>query len=166
MHNLEIRNFAEHDVEGFHACLDAVARERRYLSILRAPSIERTRIWLTKGIEDKDIRLILLHNSRIIGWCDIEGNDHEGFSHSGKLGIGLLREYRGLGLGSKLLNKTLITAIERGLERVELDVYASNHNAINLYKNFNFKVEGQKRRARKLNGVYDDIIMMAIVFDE
>jgi len=82
------------------------------------------------------------------------------------LGIGLLREYRGLGLGSKLLNKTLITAIERGLERVELDVYASNHNAINLYKNFNFKVEGQKRRARKLNGVYDDIIMMAIVFDE
>ena len=80
--------------------------------------------------------------------------------------MGLLKEYRRQGLGSRLLKETLSVAKKRGLERVELDVYASNAPAVKLYEKFNFQIEGRKRKARKLDGTYDDIIVMAILFEQ
>jgi len=54
----------------------------------------------------------------------------------------------------------------RGIERVELSVYASNFTAIHLYEKFNFKLGGQKKKARKLDGSYDDLIVMGLVFEK
>lgn len=49
------------------------------------------------------------------------------------------------------------------MERAELEVFASNRPAIALYEAAGFVHEGVKRRARKLEGVYDDIVLMAIM---
>jgi len=166
MSQIQIRHITQKDFEGFHACFDAVARERKFLSFTEAPSPKETHKWLMNGMEAGEIRLVALDNSKIIGWCDIETSQREGFTHSGRLGMGILKEYRGQGLGSRLLAETLSVAKERRLERVELDVYATNAPALSLYKKFNFQVEGQKRKARKLDGTYDDIIVMAILFDQ
>jgi ribosomal protein S18 acetylase RimI-like enzyme len=78
--------------------------------------------------------------------------------------MGVLKDCRGRGLGKALLEGALAVARERRLERVELDVYASNLTAIRLYKKFGFQIEGRKRRARKIDGKYDDIIVMALLF--
>jgi len=45
-------------------------------------------------------------------------------------------------------------------------VYASNLTGIHLYEKFNFKLEGQKKKARKLDGGHDDLIVMGLVFEE
>ena len=163
---IEIRHISERDFEGLHTCLDSVARERKFLGFVEAPSLENTRKWLLNGIKKGTIRLIALDSSEVVGWCDIETSEHEGFTHSGRLGMGLLKEYRGQGIGSRLLEETLSEARDLRFERVELDVYASNVIAIGLYEKFNFQMEGRKRKARKLNRSYDDIIVMALLFDE
>jgi RimJ/RimL family protein N-acetyltransferase len=49
---------------------------------------------------------------------------------------------------------------------VELSVFASNLTAIRLYEKFKFEVEGRKKKARKLDGSYDDIIVMALIFEQ
>lgn len=150
--------------DGFHACLDAVSREREYLGFVEAPPLEATRRWLSDGIARGTIRLIAVDRSSVVAWCDIERTDREGFSHVGKLGMGVLKRYRGQGIGTLLLEMTLKEAKIQGLERVELDVYASNNVALKLYEKFGFQLEGRKLRGRKLDGNYDDIIMMAIIF--
>lgn len=166
MSQIQIKHIAEDDFENFHLCLDAVSRERKFLGFIKAPALEKTRKWLLAGMEQGEIRLIALDGSQTVGWCDIETNEREGFSHSGKLGMGILKEYRRQGLGTKLLEKALSVAKAEHLERVELDVYASNTTAIKLYEKFNFQIEGRKHNARKLDGIYDDIIVMAILFDQ
>lgn len=45
--------------------------------------------------------------------------------------------------------------------RVELEVFASNTAAIALYEKLGFVVEGRKSRARKVDGAYDDDLIMA-----
>ena len=166
MNQIQIRPLTGADIEEFHTCLDSVSRERKFLGFVQAPSLEKTRNWLISGMEEGEIRLIALNGSKVIGWCDIETSQREGFVHAGRLGMGLLKEYRSQGLGSRLLEETLSVAKKRGLERVELDVYASNAPAIKLYEKFNFQIEGRKRKARKLDGAYDDIIVMAILFEQ
>ncbi|HSM70569.1 MAG TPA: GNAT family protein [Anaerolineales bacterium] len=149
--------------DAFHTCLDEVSRERKYLGFVEAPPLESTRKWLKSGVDQGEIRLIAMNGVQVIGWCDIELNNREGFRHSGKLGIGVLKEFRGTGIGTKLLTQALSEAQLQNLERIELEVYESNLVAIKLYERLGFKVEGRKRKARKIDGHYDDVIMMALI---
>ena len=166
MNQVTIRQIFHGDIESLHSCLDSVARERKYLGFTQAAPIEETRKSLVEDMERGVIRLIALDESKVVGWCQIRPDRWEGFTHAGWLGMGVLKEYRGQGIGSALLYQTLAEARNRGLERVELSVFASNLPAIHLYEKFRFEIEGRKKRARKLDGNYDDIIVMALIFDQ
>lgn len=76
--------------------------------------------------------------------------------------MGVLSDFRGQGIGQGLIAHALNAARAGGLERVELEVFASNMPAIQLYEKVGFIVEGIKRKARKLDGLYDDIVEMAL----
>ena len=77
----------------------------------------------------------------------------------------MLPAYRRRGLGRKLATKTIEDARAAKIERIELEVFASNMAAIALYRTLGFIVEGTKRQARKLDGVCEDILMMAALGD-
>lgn len=57
------------------------------------------------------------------------------------LGFGILPEYRGQGLGRASLKEALRLIAERGIKRADLDVVATNANALNLYKSVGFMEE-------------------------
>ena len=98
----------------------------------------------------------------VIGWCDIVPGSIEGFTHRGTLGMGVHKDYRRQGVGERLLKRTIDGAKVRGIECVELEVFASNAPAICLYEKLGFVREGLKNNARKLDNVYDDIVIMAL----
>lgn len=166
MNQVTIRQISQDDIESLHSCLDSVGRERKYLGFTRAAPIEETRKSLLEDMERDVIRLIALDDLKVVGWCHIRPDRWEGFTHTGWLGMGVLKEYRGQGIGSALLHQTLAEARNRGMERVELSVFASNLAAIHLYEKFKFEFEGRKKKARKLDGRYDDIIVMALLFEQ
>jgi ribosomal protein S18 acetylase RimI-like enzyme len=165
MSQVLIRQISQGDIEGFHSCLDSIARERKYLGFIEAPSLEETRKSLTADMERNVIRLIALDGSKVVGWCQIKAGNWEGYTHMGWLQMGVHKEYRRQGIGGTLLDQALQEAKKRGLERVELGVFASNLAAIRLYQNYDFQIEGRKKRARKLDGSYDDIVDMALLFE-
>ena len=116
--------------------------------------------------EANGVHLIAVDESgEVVGWCDVVRFQLEGFRHVGRLGMGLVQQARGTGLGRRLVEATLKSARDRGVERVQLDVFASNVRAIKLYQNLGFVTESRQRRARKLDGEYDDLILMALLFD-
>ena len=166
MNQVTIRLISPDDIESLHSCMDRVAGERKYLGFTRAAPIEELRKSLVEDMERAVIRLIAIDDSKIVGWCHIKPDRWEGFTHAGWLGMGVLKEYRHQGIGSALLHQALAEARNRGLERVELSVFASNATAIHLYEKFKFEIEGRKKKARKLDGTYYDIIVMALIFEQ
>ncbi len=160
---VHIRPSAPDLIPSFRACLDAVARERVYLAMLTAPPLADVRDFVTSKLVDGMIQYYAVEGSRVVGWCDIIPRNDEGFRHSASLGMGLLPPYRGRGLGRRLIEHCLRDARQRTLERTELDVYDSNLPAIELYKKFDFEVEGRKRRARCIDDKYQDIVVMALL---
>ena len=159
---VEIVPISERFIEGFHKCLDSVARERRFIGFLHAPPLESTREFLLSNIRDEVPQFVAVMKDTVVGWIDVSPRKGEGFTHCGRLGMGVLKEYRRLGIGTLLLERALRAAKERGMERIELEVFASNTPAINLYEKKGFVYEGVKKKARKLDGEYDDIIVMAL----
>ncbi len=165
MTDIQILPIAPEHIDGFHACLDVVARERSYLVLLEAPPLKAVRVFVRQNIANDWPQFVALHRQSVIGWCDILPDTKEGFTHSGRLGMGLHRDFRGRGIGQRLVARTLEKARAKGLERIQLDVYASNRAAMRLYEKMGFVVEGVQKRARKLDGVYDDVILMALLLD-
>ncbi len=161
--DVRIVPIAEEHIEGFHRCLDAVARERRYLAFLQAPPLDSTRDFVLHNIAHGVPQFVALRGREVVGWCDISPLEREGFRHCGRLGMGVRADARRRGIGTRLIERTVRAAIEMGLERIELEVYASNEPAIRLYEKVGFVVEGTKVRARKLEGAYDDMIEMALL---
>ena len=160
--SITIMPITEQHIISFHKCLDSVARERRYIGFIQAPSLESTKEFILSNIEKNVPQFVALKRDEVIGWCDVSPRRGEEFTHCGRLGMGVVKDYRRQGIGTKLMERAIIEAKGQGLERIELEVYASNTPAINLYEKRGFNHEGVKRRARKLDGVYDDIIVMAL----
>lgn len=102
---IEIREIEEADIPGFRECLDSVARERRFLAQLEAPPMEKTREFVRASMERGDIRVVAVDGDNVVGWCDITARRFEGLDHVGELGMGILKEYRGRGIGLALRSR-------------------------------------------------------------
>lgn len=160
---LAIRTATPDDFPALHAALDRVARERRYLAIFTAPPLERS-VAFYQGLLDEGLPLqVLVRGTQILGWCDICGLFGDTRVHIGVLGIGLLPEARGQGLGGRLMQSALDAAWARGLTRIELSVRTDNTRAARLYERLGFEHEGIKRQACLVDGVYHDIAAMALL---
>ena len=153
---------SEEHIEGFHKCLDSVARERHFLAFTKAPSLESTRQFVLSNIENGVPQFVALLGEDVIGWCDVSPMMGEGFAHSGRLGMGVHQDFRGQGIGTQLLAQAMQRCRDKGLERIELEVFGSNKSAISFYERAGFVVEGVKKKGRKLDGEYDDLVQMAV----
>jgi ribosomal protein S18 acetylase RimI-like enzyme len=158
---IEIKPTQEEWIPSLREAVGSVAEERLYLNTVKAFSLEETQGFVKMLLEGGGIQFVALDRARVVGWCDVVRNQYEGTQHCAVLGMGVLRDFRHRGLGPELLGRVLEAAREEGIERVELEVFASNERAIALYERTGFELEGRKRRARILDEVETDILLMA-----
>ncbi len=157
----EIRDSVLEDGEGIAALIDAVARERLYLAGTVGFSVEDTRAYMSSTKSAGGVQLVAIETGQIVGWCDIAPVPHEGMRHVGRLGMGVRKDHRAKGIGRTLLQAAVQRSLSSSIERIELEVYASNQSAIRLYESSNFELEGRKVAARRLDGITDDILLYA-----
>jgi len=164
MPSVEIVPITQDHIESFHRALDFVARERRYLAFLEAPPPEQTRTFVLNNIRQGYPQLVAVSGGQVVGWCDIVPNPRPIYAHVGVLGIALLPEFRRQGIGGRLIGQTLDAAQVFGLRRVELTVRENNAVAIDLYKKFGFAIEGRQRNRILIDGAYESLILMGVLF--
>lgn len=158
-----ITPIALEDVESFRACLDAVARERRFLALLEAPSLEHMRAFVAENVANRVPQVVAKDGPVVVGWCDIRPGWHHALQHCGALGMGLLPDYRGRGIGGDLLKVCMALAKERGITRVELEARSDNAAALRLYERFGFEYEGTRRQGMRIDGRYQDTVAMGLL---
>ncbi len=93
---------------------------------------------------------------RMAGLLGITAEPYPCASHVGVLGMGLLREHHGQGLGKAMLEAALQAAAAAGLWNVQLKVRTFNEPAIRLYESAGFERVGTLRRAAFIDGEWCD----------
>jgi ribosomal protein S18 acetylase RimI-like enzyme len=156
---VKIRPLTLKDAPGFRLCVGAVAAERRYLAFYKAFPLPTVRAFVRRNLRAKMPALVAVDGDRVVGWADVLGDYFETSAHVGSLGMGLLPEYRGKGLGKKLLTR-IVKMAARKFEQVELAVYGKNKRAQRLYRSVGFKLCGTKKKAAKLIYGDDDVLLM------
>lgn len=151
------------DVPGFHACLDAVAREQCYLAQLQAPPLEQIERFVREGIAADAVQFVARCEGQVVGWADIFPDWAAAVAHRGHVGMGLLAPWRGRRIGQRLLQACLEKARARGLTRIELEARIDNHRAIALYERLGFRREALKVRAMRFGEAYFDTVQMSLL---
>jgi RimJ/RimL family protein N-acetyltransferase len=127
-------------------------------------SLEAEQEWIeSSNSMENSLIIITTINDEIISIASIASNKKERTRHNGTLGISILKEYWGVGLGSKLMEYIIDWAKSNGItKRIELLVREDNHVAIKLYKKFGFEQEGLHKNDIYIDGTYYNTIIMAL----
>ena len=158
---MEVRDTTEADAELLAALIDSVAQERRYLACTVGFPVDSTHAFIASVKAAGGVHIVAVALGKVIGWCDIVPHSFEGMQHVGRLGMGVQKDHRSRGVGRELLSVAVRKAFAGTVDRIELEVFASNRSAVKLYEAFGFQYEGRKLAARRLDGVTDDILLYA-----
>lgn len=94
-----------------------------------------------------------------------------GFGHKDRhvadVGIALLKPYRGLNIGTKLLEYLVNWATTAGYEKLTASVLSTNLQALNLFDCLGFVKEGLRRQQFKIEGQpVDEILLSKFLYGE
>jgi RimJ/RimL family protein N-acetyltransferase len=150
-----IRVAGEEDRLALATVFAAIAEERD--GIATEPPVDvkaRAASWRLDG------DFVAVAEGGIIGSINVEPSAH-GF---GEIGMFVLPEWRGRGVGSALLSAALEWSHERGLHKLSLGVFAHNQAALALYRKFGFVEEGRRiKQFRRSSGELWDAIEMGLL---
>lgn len=132
------------------------------------PPVQRIRDRILDVREsDNSVFLIAEAGGEVIGALTCGGGTLQADQHMTALGIYVARDWRNRGVGTALMERAVEWAnASPVVERVELEVYASNTRAIHLYEKFGFEHEGRKRRLYYRDGEPMDMLIMALLLDK
>ncbi len=107
--------------------------------------------------------LIAVADDKVVGLADIARGQKSRIRHIGEIGMSILQEYRGFGLGTAMMQSLIDWAQNDAvLEKLTLGVYSDNPVARRLYEKMGFIEEGRHLRHYKFSdGRYVDSILMA-----
>jgi len=105
--------------------------------------------------------LIAKDGDKFVGYLSIFFARFRKMKANAYLVLSIRSNYRGQGIGTKLLQAAETLARERGILRLELEVFAKNIRAHELFKRLGYEEEGRKRKAARIQDGFDDLILMA-----
>ena len=81
--------------------------------------------------------------------------------HCINVGLGVARDFWGLGIGTALMEAVELHVKPLGIKRMELEVMTHNEGAIALYKKMGFVIEGTKQKSILIGDQWIDEHLMA-----
>ncbi len=157
---VKIRPAVLDDAASYRRCWDTVAKERLYLTERKAPPLSEVRAQMRESLRGKTPFFVAVDGARVVGFSAVYRFGLPSLSHNGRFGIGLLPQYRNMGLGTKLMARLLKMA-RRKFDFVYLEVFGKNLRAQNLYRKMGFRTCGRiKNYVKGLAYGIDDALLM------
>lgn len=158
---LVIRRARPEDAAAWHALLDDVASEGRWIG--REAPVERDDAAFAARLDRADaVTFVAEIAGELVG--SLSADDWRGVV---SFAMWVASGARGRRVGRALLDACLAWASDVGAHKVTLEVWPHNEAAIRLYTSAGFVTEGRKRRHyRRRSGELWDSLLMGKVLDE
>src|ERR1700722_12755146 len=131
MHNeVVIREAVLEDVDGIIDALEPVAADGRFIATEVPLDRERLRAAFAATIAAPDATIfVAVCDARVVGSLGLR----RAFGGPAELGMSLLAEHRGRGIGARMMERAIAWARGHNYHKLELSVYPWNESAIALY---------------------------------
>lgn len=162
-----IREATPDDAAEILAFTNKVNQETDFI-VIDELGIELTEELLAINLEsiyesENNILLVAEVNGMIVGNVSVKASSEAPIRHIGEVGMSILKDFWGIGLGTILLEEILAWSEETEvIYRLELTVQERNQRAIHLYHKLGFKEEASlERGARSSDGAFLTVLLMS-----
>jgi RimJ/RimL family protein N-acetyltransferase len=160
-----VREVRESDAESLVALIKQVEKESEFMLMEPGerqitPEQQQQRIHSIQKNENSTI-FVAEYEEQLVGYMFAMGGTAKRNQHSVYVVIGILKDYRGQGIGTRLFEKLEEWAVERKIRRLELTTVTRNVAGVALYKKMGFEVEGTKKDSLLIDGEFVDEYYMA-----
>lgn len=116
-----------------------------------------------KDVLKNELSLILVCeiNDQLVGYLSANRENFVRMRHSAYIVTGIVENYTGQGIGTKLFSELDTWCNSNEIHRIELTVMCHNLAGVALYKKMGFEIEGKKRHSLLIDGQYIDEYYMA-----
>ena len=129
----------------------------------RTKNLTRIEALISNSVEGDDFLLVAEAEDQIVGYISAQKGSLKRIAHSAYIVVGVLKDYRGQGIGTEFFKQLDAWAEEKEVTRLELTVICENEVAKHLYEKNGFEVEGVKRKSVFVDGRYLDEYYMSKV---
>ncbi len=154
------------DVQAMQNFINELSREQTFITYQgEQVTLEAEKEYLNKQLkridENKTVQLLVFSKDKLIGLCTVDLAERTS-SHQGVLGIMVVKDFRGEGIGRKLMETALLEAKKNlgGLKLVTLGVFGCNISARGMYEKLGFKEYGSLPKGVLYKGQYVDHVYM------
>jgi phosphinothricin acetyltransferase len=119
------------------------------------------------GRDDREALLVGIAGDKVVGWAVVKRySDRPGYRFACETSIYMAEDCQDGGLGSELFGATMARARGLGYRHVVAKVLAANDASIRFLLRFGYEIVGRQRSIGYLNGSWQDVMIMQLVFDE
>lgn len=106
--------------------------------------------------ENNSTLFVTARDADLVGFIAATGGGLRRNRYTADVAVGVLQAFSGQGIAARLFEALETWAEERGLRRLELTVMAHNERAIRLCEKLGYELEGTRRDALRIDGVFVD----------
>lgn len=128
---------------------------------LEKSKIENLSLKIKNSILQDDFFLIAKYEDNPIGFITAEKGKFNKIAHTAYIVVGILEDFRQIGIGTEFLKYLDIWARKNKIIRLELTVVCKNETAKKLYEKNGFKIEGIRQKSMLIDNEYIDEYYMA-----
>ncbi|SYZ72292.1 GCN5-related N-acetyltransferase [Candidatus Zixiibacteriota bacterium] len=166
---IKIRQIREEDAENFLAMLKMLDNETTFMMYEpgeRTTTIEQQQERIREILsKDYQATFVAEDDGWIVGYLAARGGELSRIRHRTYIVVGIIKEFRGRGVGKKLFDEMEKWARAKKMHRLELTVMVSNERGIRLYQKMGFEFEGVRKDSMLVEGEYIDEYNMFKLLD-
>jgi ribosomal protein S18 acetylase RimI-like enzyme len=157
-----IRAAREDDLTGLVGAIREALGDKTYIEgETVADVVESENVLLRHNELQKRMFFVATVHGDVVGWVHLNAPELEKLEHTAQLTVGVIDEYRGHGIGTKLLDHGVDWALDNGFEKLYNSVPSSNEAAIDFLEARGWETEAIRKKHYKIDDEYLDEVMMA-----
>lgn len=157
-----IRAAREDDLTGLVGAIREALGNKSYIEgETVADVVESENVLLRHNDLQKRMFFVATVHGDVVGWVHLNAPELEKLEHTAQLTVGVIDEYRGHGIGTKLLDHGVDWALDNGFEKLYNSVPSSNEAAIEFLESRGWETEAVRKKHYKIDDEYLDEVMLA-----
>jgi len=115
---------------------------------------------------EKNLLLVAATERAVVGalsGIQMDGGKRPETSHILNIGLHMASEYRGIGIGSQMLNYAVDWAKKREFKKLEANIFTTNKRSLHLFERVGFVEEGTRQKRIRIGKQYIDEVLMGKV---
>jgi len=109
----------------------------------------------------KHSRFVYEENGKILGWVALSPvSTRKVYKGVAEISVYIDMETLGKGMGSKLMDRAIISSEENGIWTLYSSIFPENTVTLKLHEKFGFRIIGTREKIAKLDGKWRDTILL------